>query len=645
MRVSQVGSRAIGLGLVFAMAGFTLAITMDSGESDALDVSARAVGTNGTPLHFTNPKLFGTTGKALFGTLLIPGTSILVNTPEYDLGDALFGSAIVRYVTAAGGVKPYRFTSENYTLTDPATGNPVTVLSLANAILNTSSTLTLGVSGIVAGKAPISVSPSSQTFTGQKGLRFNVGVTDAYFTNTSAAKGTNSNPQFGNFNLTLYDSATAGFRFAVDSLPAGLLATPYISKIEVLGGRTPVVFSTVSVTNKLTGVATTLSALGMFLATNGSFYGRPLNVGTYTIVVKAKDNVGATARSRNAMAFNQSFDLVIEDNRVTSSDTMTTLCSVSGDTSRTGGDLLSLKGLINAVGQDNFNLLNSDFSFQLGNIGFSGRLDKHGKFVQNNGGGSKFTVNINARAGTITIRAVHGTFISGFDLTGVTATTQTVDRPLKIVIGNAVNSTEVIRFTSSVSGTSYAFNFALGLKGANATGGFQIISVHGRDDVAITGASGDAWRVGFVAQPRLDGVVANPNNQHEGIDNVASINVRIGGGFAQLLTGPKIVGAGPKINFAGQPTDGIQSFKFDSKSAKGMVTTRVLSSKITGIPTAANAVKTSNIYFPLGLDIKRGDPKLAPNYATFIGEHARRIFGSGSNYTDKPPARQVPGIF
>lgn len=638
MRVSHIGSRAIGFGLVFAMAGLTFAISTSFTASDDVAVTSRQVGSS-LPLRFTTPRVLGTNG--------LPLASV---EAEYDLGDALFGSAIARYITAQGGVKPYRFTSADSKILDPKTNLPVRGLALA--IANTSSTLTLGLSGALSGKTPASIATNARTFTNQPGLHFHVTLADAYTTNTSSIKGTTSNAQEGNFNIALFDSSATGFRFAVDTLPAGLLAAPYFAKIDVLAGRGPVTISALSVTNKSTGAALKLDDdLGLFLGTDGSIYGRPLSVGTYTIVAHAVDAASAIARSRkNPNVFNQSFDLVVGDNRVTSSDTMTQSCVVQGDTSRSGFDTLRLKGYINVLGQDQFSLANSDFAFQLGSIGFSGRLDKHGKLTAKNADGTHFSVNVNAASGTINIRAMRGSFIRGFDLSGVTDG-KLVLRPLKIIVGSAVNSAEVLQFASSVSGTRYTFNFAQGHSGANATGGFQIVSVRGRDDVTLTGLPGDAWRVGFVAQPRLDSVVKNPSGLHEGLDNIVSVNVRIGGGFSQVLAPPPgtvstLIGAGPRIHFAGTLTDGIQSFNFNTISSKGSINTRSLVSTTTGIPTAATSLKSNNIFFPLGVDIVR--LPASANFvgdATFIGEHARRIFGFGTQYTDKPSKRQTPGIF
>ncbi len=605
MRVSRFGSRATGLGLVCALAGFAFAVSTGQSQSDSAAAAPRAVGSY-VPLRFTTPHLLGTSGNVL-------------NPLEYDLGDALFGSVITRYVTAEGGIKPYRFTTMG-------------TQSLPNVIANTTSTLKLGISGVVAGKTPDTVAVNSTTFTGAPGLRFQVTVTDSILAGSTAKSGF--------FNLALFSKATTPFRFANDTIPSASLDAPYFARADVLAGRGTITTTVLSVTDMGTGAPLTpamFAKLGMFLGTDGAFYGRPLAVGTYSITVRATDAFGAIALSRNnPNTVDQTFTLVVNDNPVTSSDTMTQSCRVSGDTSRGGADSLRLKGLINILGQDQFSLANSDFSFHLGSISFSGRLDRHGNLTQTTSNGSKFSVKINARTGTITIMTSRGTFINGFDLTGI-KNGDIVRRPIQIVVGEAVNSVEVIDFLASVDGTRYQFNFMQGRSGQNASGGFQIVSVKGRDGVALNGQPGDAWHVGFVAQPRAG--VTNPSGLREGIDNITAVNVRIGTNFAQAITGGGIIGAGPNIHFVGGPVDGLQSFKLSTISSKGLLNTRILSTVSTSIPLAADALKTNNIFFSLGIDVRRGSLD-----ATYIGEHARRIFGFGTKYTDKPSARQSPPI-
>jgi len=210
-----------------------------------------------------------------------------------------------------------------------------------------------------------------------------------------------------------------------------------------------------------------------------------------------------------------------------------------------------------------------------------------------------------------------------------------------------VLSCEVLQFVATVSGSSYLLDFRQGLSGVNVTGGFQIVKVRSRDTVTLTGLPGNAWHVEFVAQPRATDIVAHPMALREGIDNINTIRIRVGAGFSQSFTGLGVTGAGPAISITGGPIDGIQSFKFNTTTGKGSVDTRELASSTTGIPVAADALKHNAVFFSLGLDVFRG-LQTSPGVfseATYVGEHARRIFGLGKNYTDAPAARNVPPIF
>ena len=97
MRGRAISSRTIALSLVFAAAGgcFAVATSQPNGDGSGAFAESRGVGSS-LPLRFTNPHV------------LING----VDTGEYDLGDVCGSATITRYVTADGGLRPYRFTSQ-----------------------------------------------------------------------------------------------------------------------------------------------------------------------------------------------------------------------------------------------------------------------------------------------------------------------------------------------------------------------------------------------------------------------------------------------------------------------------------------------------------------------------------------------------
>src|SRR5688572_22913272 len=105
--------RPILLGLFVATLGFTFALatsanreTGAAGEAGAAvtpGVNNRAVGSN---LQITNPFLLPGQDAAF------PGGGDRDSDPDgFDLGDATFGSQVVRYIRARNGVTPYRVTT------------------------------------------------------------------------------------------------------------------------------------------------------------------------------------------------------------------------------------------------------------------------------------------------------------------------------------------------------------------------------------------------------------------------------------------------------------------------------------------------------------------------------------------------------
>jgi hypothetical protein len=579
MRFSRVNSRVLAAGLVCAMAGFCLAVSTNVAES-AGQVCARAVGSV-VVLQFTNP--------------LVPGTT------EYDLGDASFGSStsIARYITAEGGVRPYRFTS---------TGNN----SLQNAIEGTYSSLQLGLSGLLAGTAPYALPPSSVTVLGTPGLRFQVTVQDS--------RGTNPSTLTSYFNLFLVNSTGATLKFAIDKLPTALLASSYAARLDVIGGKSPLTFSMVSVT----GVSS-LSDLGLSLSSDGVLIGRPLKTGTYVVTVRAVDSKGLVATNRSGTTIDQAFSLVILDNPIASSDLLTLSCGIRGDNSSTGRDTLKYSGVINVLGQDNFDLLNSDFSFRLGGLSVAGRLDQKGELDTFLSDGSPVKVKVIPGSGKVEVTIEKSSFITALGTTSLIdgALTRKV---VQVSIGDAVTAGEVLDFETGVKASKYQLNYKYGKDGAAPAGGFQITSVMGFDKLNSSGQPGDQWRVRFLAAPRV-GVASTSGAQ--GLNNVSALTVRIGTNFTQTLAGLKSTDKNVSFRAKG---DGVRKFQLNTETGAGKLDTGVLRTTKTEIPLAYQSPAFSNVFFPMGLDITRIG-------ASFNGEHARRIFGLKFNYRDVPPKR------
>ena len=392
-----------------------------------------------------------------------------------------------------------------------------------------------------------------------------------------------------------------------------------------------------AVTNSGTGANLTLNDLGLFLASDGSLVGRPLQVGTFQILARATDSKGSLARSRrNPNVFDQALTLTVADNPVTTGDSMTMSCSVIGDRGRFNGDSIKFKGLVNILGNsstDQLSLANMPFVFQLGGVSVTGTLDRHGKFSAKTPVQIKAAVT--ARTGIVTVQVAKGNFFTALNLTGIPGNT-VVREPLQIGVGPSVLSCEVLSMAYASDGTAYSLDYELGKNiGSTLGGNFQITSVKGKDGVALNGQPGDAWKISFLAAARAG--VINPNGLREGFDNLSAIHVRIGQNFEQRITGGGIIGAGPKIDFRGGVADGVKTFNFDTDRSKGKITTRELGTVDTGIPQAKTSLQIGSVNFALGVDFIR-----LPTDQPFDGEHGRRLFGYGSSWSDVPPQRATP---
>jgi hypothetical protein len=357
--------------------------------------------------------------------------------------------------------------------------------------------------------------------------------------------------------------------------------------------------------------------------------GRPLVAGSYLLRVRCTDSRKAIANNRSNSGQDQSFILTILDNPVTDTSLITSQCRVRGDISKGAGDSLNFKGFINVLGQDNFTLLNSDFTFRLGSIVVNGRLDNKGRFAAILPDFSKANVKVDHAKGIVNVTISRGTFTKalGFDVTPPKP--GTTRKAVEVSVGDAVSATEVLDFETDVSGSKYTLNYRLGSKGTSAAGGFQLVSVKGKDENTFSGQPGDEWRTKFLAVARSG--VTDASGLKQGLTNISGVTVRVGLNFIQTLTGLK--SSGDSVKFSGSVT-GVKKFSFSAKNGKGVMNSNALSAVSTGIPIAGQSIRAANVFFPLGVDFTRG----AGN-APFTGEHARRIFGLKNQYRDQPPAR------
>ena len=190
------GLSALALGIMAGMIGFSFALATSHADPLTEDGGARASSVPlgvGSGLRISNP--FITPGQeASFPS----GGAVGTDPQGFDLGDACFGSALVRYITALDGVKPYSFTT-------PAPGP---------------AGLNLGTAGRLFGMVPVAAGSSTL---------FNATLTDA------AGK-----TRVGRFRLGTFLCPIGTFRFAHNRLSDARVGQDYITNIEVLGGATQV---------------------------------------------------------------------------------------------------------------------------------------------------------------------------------------------------------------------------------------------------------------------------------------------------------------------------------------------------------------------------------------------------------------------
>jgi hypothetical protein len=588
-KIKQCLGRTLALGLVLAIAGFSYA-TSSSVDSRSTDVApeeagARRVGSGN--LRFTNVRL---------------------PSGVYDLGDACYGSAVNRYITMAGGVRPYSFQS------------PDLLNFLLRGNSTTNSSLTLGASGELLGTIAQNVIPPPIVFTV-------IGVDS-----TGSMQQTIS----ATFQLNVMLAGGGQFHFAVDNVNNGQVGLNYISCVETMGGVGTVNVSVIPNTLTVNGVArgTTggLETIGLSMSRDGTIYGKPLEAGLVSFKAHATDSLNRIAKDRTNTVPDQVVTFNLEPNQLASVDMTMTQLSIRGDTGKNNKDTVKFKGLVNVRGAQTNGFRFSIFTLRIGPVSFSGQFDVKGNVVnrQNkkiiNADGSQFRAKIDSHRGILTGNISKATIVNILS----SATTIT-DHGSAVFAGGMALSANVVaadtmKFSTKKRGTKIGLDYQLGKLGQPLAGGFQILSVAGKDGKTITGTPGDAWFVKFLAVPRF-GIDTNA-----GLDALSSITVRIGTNFVEKITSVTSSKNG-NAGFSGKKLikSGVSKLSINGKNFSGSLQTFPISSiesfisqasQVTGpsISNPANGFVTSN--FDLGLDLTR-----TGNNASFTGEYGKFILG------------------
>lgn len=591
-KIKHYGGRTLALGLILAVAGFCYATStdVDSRSTDVQPdtVDSRRVGSSN--LRFTN---------------------VLLPNGNYDLGDACYGSAVNRYVTLAGGVRPYRMSSANL----------ITALLLGNNTTNSS--LTLGGSGELLGTISQNVLPPPIVFT------------VSGFDSTGSMNQTVS----ANFQLNVMLCGAGQFHFAVDNVNNGQVGLNYIACAETMGGVGTVNVSVIPNTLTVNGVArgTTggLETIGLSLARDGTIYGKPLESGLVSFKAHAVDSLNRVALDRTNTVPDQVIAFNIEPNQLASVDLTTTQISIKGDTGKNNKDSLKFKGFINLKGSPISSLRFTIFTLRIGPVSYSGRFDVKGNVVNRlnkkitNADGSQFTARADAHKGTISGSITKATIVNVLNNAFPITDHGSAVFAGGMALSNNVVAADTVKFSTKKKGTKIGMDYQLGRLGQPLAGGFQILAVSGKDGKTISGTPGDSWNVKFMVVPRF-GIDANA-----GLDALSSITVRIGTNFIQKITGVKSSKNGSSgISGKQLIKSGVSKLAINGKNFLGSMQTYPLPTTQTfislatqvtapapsngGLPTSAFI--SSN--FDLGLDLTR-----TGNNASFTGEYGKFILG------------------
>ena len=598
------------LGLLFAMVGFSYALatsTVVVTNSATANVESR--GTNGR-----NP--------LLFTTEFVPGST------DHDLGDAAFGSSILRWARAKGGTPPHRFSSDTGNTEFQGKVPLATAISALPAVVQPStSTAVLLLTGRLQG-AIGALGASAGT---NVPLRFDITVTDS--------RGDTPNTKTETFRLNMVDSSV--FKFGQSTLNDAVTFRAYFDKVEVIAGQGPYTFSITPTPTMTTGMTLTdssgnvtainslLDDMGFFLnAKTGAITGRPLQAGLFAFHLDCTDKAGTHAKSRDLSIVGQLLTISIEDNPRLSSDLFSTKIDINGDTNPPKGnkDTIKYSGAI-AVGDNTSSLDGNSVTLFIGNY--------TSPSVQITGGkgstpkGSAPSMNVTLGSGFLKINIGNEGFgQTGSILSDITQTQSVL--PVTVSIGTASTqvflASELLRFNIKAKGTKFQMSYKFGP--GNIGGGFFITSTQGKDD-AKAATDFDAWKSTFV-------LLLPPNSKaQKNFGTVKNIVTGIGTDFTNSIgvinSGSKL-GTGEKRN----PTDPVVTkVGLDNKSGKGFVQTGFLpktsttQNLATSISSAANSTKKKT-RFPLIVQFKD-----ANGNEIFGGENGITIFAKGTTWASK----------
>lgn len=467
--------KAVCLGFVAAVAGFSIALATAEKASDGAPASERGFGRLVGSITISNPTIAGTN--------------------LFDLGDAGVGSQIIRYLCAYNGSRPYIWKSTTVGTTGAALGN--------NGFLF----------GPLAAASPIPF-----TF-------FDATVND-----------TNATSRTGRFRIGTTNTATQ-FRFAMDKLPSALLGEDYVTNVELIGGTLQVVdpatggsasptakISLVAGSLKLNGATFTRpESLGFSIFPDGTIAGRPLRSGQITFTLRGQKISGsAIASNRSNTAPDQAFAInVLSQSQATNGAVQTEFaCSATNirlNLAKPGRDGLGFNLFYDPDGLSSSDYGGKVFTLRFGNRTYATKLDAIG---QSKGGA--LLVQNKAPTGTLKLKVRSQNFSDLFD-SSVLGDKTKLTVPFEIQIGDEYLSTEPVEYAVQNRKGNVSLKYILG-KNRQPGGLFQITKVQARDFGGKT-----AFKITFLINNM-------PDSSSESFGSINTVTVNIGPSFSQTVT-------------------------------------------------------------------------------------------------------------
>lgn len=566
---SRAALKTFALALFLAVLGFSYALATHSDRTDALvraqvSVHQRQVD---VPLRFTNPFLLAGTDPGF------PNGGAQAEPQGFDLGDACLNQPVTRYLTAAGGYLPYAFEARaNFDFVGTNETPPIPKTERNGKVSDTFSTSIKGAA------------------------RFNGIVTDFLGTQRT-----------GTFRLNLFPSPSS-FRFAQNTLPTAQLGNTYFTNLETLTPSGAVTFSLLGSVSAGGAAFTRLEDVGLTLTPDGLIFGKPVIKSasaalTVTFTVRATDAAGQIALARDGTHQDQTFVMTVESNSFTVSEILALHCRANVSNKAPNQDSFNYFGAFDPKGLSTAELAGSLFTLRIGSAAFTGTFDAKGKiFAPFGGKRSGLKVTVSPGNATISVSVTGANLAAALNTAALAGkVTQNVAVLMEF---KHYRTCEPLILTGRATPARVGLQYALGLHGHPAAGGFQVINVVGSDHGFLTDP-GDTWFVRWLGVPRFgidtgaDTALPVRDPKSGTTSGSVAATIRIGDGFSQTITATL---ASNRLRFQATGKDpGLYKCLLDGQRFLHSCTTNNISADESEIPQAIDS-KNATI-FRFGMDV------------------------------------------